>query len=103
MKPNDRFNGEKALTAPDLLFKLTEDVIPVVIENSGDESVTVYNDTTLCTSEVVPKDHIQNVGMSKARGKQETMFDKTKPETCKNSGRQAVVNFSTENVQQVNR
>ena len=75
-EPNERFSGEKALMAPDMLFNLTADVIPVIIENSGDEPITVYKDTTLGTSEVVPKEHIQNVGMSRSRETQEAKFDK---------------------------
>ena len=46
-EPNGRFNGDKTLTAPDMLFNYSEDVIPVVVENSGDEPVTLYKDTTL--------------------------------------------------------
>ena len=39
-EPNGRLNGDKALMAPDMLFNYSEDVIPVVIENSGHEPVT---------------------------------------------------------------
>ena len=55
------FNGEKDLTAPDM-FKITEDTIPLVIENSGDSPVTVYKHTTLGSSEVVSREQIQKIG-----------------------------------------
>ena len=48
----------------------------MVIEKSGDEPVTVYKDTALGNSEVIPREHIQNVGISRARSKQETKVDK---------------------------
>ena len=77
-EPNERFNGAMALTAPDMFFNLTEDMIPVVIENSVDEPVIVYKDTTLNTSEIVSKEHKQNVGKNRPEkgDKQETKFDK---------------------------
>ena len=76
-EPNGRFNGDKALTAPVILFNYSEDVIPVVIENSGDEPVTLYKDTTLGTSEIVPKKHIQNVGVYKPKDKPPTKYNRT--------------------------
>ena len=76
-EPNGRFNGDKALTAPDMLFNYSEDVIPVVIENSGDEPVTLYKDTTLGTSEIVRKEHIQNIWVQKPNDKLETKFNRT--------------------------
>ena len=69
---NGRFNGDKALTSPDMLFNYSGDVIPVVFENSGDEPVTLYKDTTLGTSELVPKEHIQ-----KPKDKTQTEFNRT--------------------------
>ena len=50
------------MTAPDMLFNYSEDLVPVIIRNTGDDAVTVYKITTLGTSEIVPKEHIQNVG-----------------------------------------
>ena len=75
-EPNGRFNGDKALTAPKMLFNYSEDVIAVVIENSGDEPVTLYKDTTLGTSEIVPKEHIQNVGVHKPKEKSPTKLNR---------------------------
>ena len=75
-EPNGRFNGDKALTAPHKLFNYREDVIPVVIENSGDESVTLYKDTALGTSEKVPEEHIQNVGVHKSKDKSQIKFNR---------------------------
>ena len=75
-QPNERFNGDKALTAPDMLFNYSEDVIPVIVENSGDEPVTLYKDRTLGTSELVPKEHIQNVGVHKPKEKSQLKFNR---------------------------
>ena len=75
-EPNERFNGGEALTAPDMFFNYSEDVIPVVVENSGDEPVTLYKDTTLGTSEKVPKEHIQNVGVHKHKEKSQLKFNR---------------------------
>ena len=75
-EPNGRFNGDKAVTAPEMLFNYSEDVIPVVVENSGDEPVTLYKDTTLGTSETVPKEHIQNVGVHKPGEKPQLKFNR---------------------------
>ena len=74
-EPNERFIGDKALTAPDKLFNYSKDVILVVVENSGDEPVTLCKDTTLGTSEIVPKKHIQNVGVHKPKEKSPTKFN----------------------------
>ena len=76
-EPTGRFNGDKALTAAEMLINYSEDVIPVVIENSGDEPVTLYNDTNLGTSERVPKEHLQNVGVHKPKEKSPTKFNRT--------------------------
>ena len=75
-EPNERFNGGEALTAPDMFFNYSEDVIPVVVENSGDEPVTLYKDTTLGTFEIVPKEHIQNVGVHKPKEKSQLKFNR---------------------------
>ena len=60
-EPHQKFNG-KDLTAPDMLFTLTEDTIPLVIENSGDSPITVHKHTTLGSSEVISRERIQNIG-----------------------------------------
>ena len=75
-KPNEQFNGDKALTAPDMLFNYSEDVIPVIVENSGVEPVTLNKDTTLGVSEIVPKEHIQNVGVHKPKEKSQLKFNR---------------------------
>ena len=75
--PNRWFNGDKALTAPDMLFNYSEDVIPVVTENSSDEPVTLYKVTALGISEIVQKEHIQNVGVHKPKDKSQTRFNRT--------------------------
>ena len=60
-EPSRKFNGNHQITAPDMLFKLTGDSIPVVVENSTDTPITVYKNTTLGTSEVIPREQIQNI------------------------------------------
>ena len=76
-EPNGLFNGDKALMAPDMLFNYSEDIIPVVIENSGVEPGTLYKDMTPGTSEIVPEEHIQNVGVHKPKDKSQTKFNRT--------------------------
>ena len=71
-EPNGQFNGDNALTVLDVLFNYREGVNPVVIENPDDEAVTIYKDTTLGTSEMVPKEHIQDVGIHKPEDKSQT-------------------------------
>ena len=61
-EPHQKFNGDKDLTAPDMLFTLTEDTIPLAIKNSGDSPITVYKHTTLGSSEVISREHFQNIG-----------------------------------------
>ena len=65
---NGRFNKEKALMAPELLFNYSKDVIPAVIDNSGDEPLTLNKDATLGTSKIVAKVDIQLVGVHKPLG-----------------------------------
>ena len=65
------------MTAPDLLFNYIEEIIPVVIENSGDEPVALYKDVILRTSEKKPKKHIQIFGVHKPKDKSQTKFNTT--------------------------
>ena len=76
-EPKRRFNGDKALTSPDRLPNYSEDVIPVIIENSNDGPVTLYKDTTLENSEIVPKEYMQNVRVHKPKVKSQTKFNRT--------------------------
>ena len=64
-EPHQKFNGDKDLTAPDMLFTKTEDIIPLVIENSGDSPITVYKHTKLGSLEVISREQIQNIGIDK--------------------------------------
>ena len=73
---NERFNGDKAFTAPDMLFNYSEDVFPVIVKNSGDEPVTLYKNKTLGTSGIVPKEHIQNVEVHKPKEKSQLKFNR---------------------------
>ena len=53
-EPNDRFDGTKEAVAPNILFNLAEPTVPVTVENTGDEPLTIYEKTTLGTSEILP-------------------------------------------------
>ena len=53
-EPNERFDGSKETMAPNFLFNLTEHFVRVTVENTGDELITLYEKTTLGTSEVMP-------------------------------------------------
>ena len=59
-----------------MLFNYSEDKIPVLVENSGDEPVTPYKDKTLGTSEKRPKKHIQNVGVHKPKEKSQPKINR---------------------------
>ena len=53
-EPKEKFDESNELSAPNVLFDLTEEVIPVAIDNRTDNDVTIYKDTTLGFSEIVP-------------------------------------------------
>ena len=60
-----------------MLFNHNENIISVIIENSGEDPVTVYKDATLETSRIVPKKHIQNVRVHKHENKSQTELSRT--------------------------
>ena len=49
----------------------------MVLENSGDEPVNVYKETTLGTSEKVPKEHNHYIGVHKLEDNLKTEFNRT--------------------------
>ena len=48
------------MSAPNVLFDFTEEVIPIAIDNKTEEQVTIYENTTLGFSEIVPEAVIKN-------------------------------------------
>ena len=60
-----------------MLFNFSEDVFPVINENSGDEPVTLYKNTALGISEIVPKEHRENVEVNKPKDKSPIKFNRT--------------------------
>ena len=43
------------MSAPNVRFDLTKEVIPIAIDNKTEEEITIYKNTTLGFSEVVPE------------------------------------------------
>ena len=52
-EPSSRFDETKDASAPCILFNFAEETIPVRIQNSGDETLTLYKHITLGTSEII--------------------------------------------------
>ena len=51
--PKDKFEPNNDLSAPNVLFDLTEEVIPIAIDNKTQEEITIYKNTTLGFSAIV--------------------------------------------------
>ena len=49
------------MSAPNVLFDLTEEVLPIAIDNKTEEETTIYKNTTLRFSEIVPEAVINNI------------------------------------------
>ena len=49
------------MSAPNVLFDLTEEVVPIAIDNKTEEEITIYINTTLGFSEIVPEAVINNI------------------------------------------
>ena len=49
------------MSAPNVLFDLTEEVILIAIDNKTEEEITIYKNTTLGFSEIVPEALINNI------------------------------------------
>ena len=54
-EPKDKFEPNKEVSAPNVLFDLTENVIPIAIDNKTEEEIMIYKNTTLGFSEIVPE------------------------------------------------
>ena len=55
LEPKDNFEPNNHVSAPNVLFDLTEEVIPIAIDNKTEEEITIYKNTTLAFSEIVPE------------------------------------------------
>ena len=60
-EPADKFEPNNDVSAPNVFFDLTEEVIPIAIENKTEEEITIYKNTTLGFSEIVPEAVINNI------------------------------------------
>ena len=60
-EPKDNFEPNNKVFASNVLFDLTEDLIPIAINNKTEEEIiTIYKNTTLGFSEIVPEAVINN-------------------------------------------
>ena len=56
-EPQEKFEPNNDVSAPNVLFDLTEEVLPIAIDNKTEEEITIYKNTTLGFgfSEIVPE------------------------------------------------
>ena len=59
-EPMDKFEPNNDVSAQNVLFDFTEEVIPIAIDNKTEEEITIYKNTTLGFSEIVPEAVINN-------------------------------------------
>ena len=60
-EPKDKFEPNKEVSAPNVPFDLTEEVIPIAINNKTEEEITIYKNTTLGFSKILPEAVINNI------------------------------------------
>ena len=60
-EPVERISTLMNAVVPSVLFNFAEEKVPVTIENTGDEVITVYENTTLGTSEFFPKQALNHI------------------------------------------
>ena len=60
-EPKEKFEPNNEVSAPNVLFDLTEEVIPITIDNQTEEEITIYKNRTLGFSEIVPEAVINNI------------------------------------------
>ena len=60
-EPKDKFEPKNEVSAPNVLFDLTEEVISIAIDNGTEEEIKIYKNTTLGFSEIVPEAVINNI------------------------------------------
>ena len=56
----DKFEPNNEVSAPNVRFEFTEEVIPIAITNETEEEITIYKNTTLGFSKIVPEAVINN-------------------------------------------
>ena len=59
-EPKDKFEPNNELSEPNVLFDLTEEVIPIAVDKT-EEKITIYKNTTLGFSEIVPEAVMNNI------------------------------------------
>ena len=52
-EPKDKFDETNELSAPNVLFDLSEEIIPIAIDNRTENDITIYKYTILGFSEIV--------------------------------------------------
>ena len=60
-EPRDKFEPNKYVSAQIVFFDFTEEVILIAIDNKTEEEITIYKNTTLGFSEIVPEAVINNI------------------------------------------
>ena len=65
----ERISTVKNAVVPSVFFKFAEENVSVTIENTGDEVITVCENTTLGTSEFFPKQTLNHIGSAPPRPK----------------------------------
>ena len=60
-EPMDKFEQNNEVSLPNVFFDITKEVIPIAIDNKTEEEITIYKNTKLGFSEIVPKAVIKNI------------------------------------------
>ena len=60
-EPKDKFEPNTEVSAPTVLFDLIKEVIPIGTDNKTEEEITIYKNTTLGFSEIVPEAVINQI------------------------------------------
>ena len=60
-EPKDKFESNNEVSAPHVFFDFTEEIIPIAIDNKTEEEITIYKNTTLGFSEILPEAVINNI------------------------------------------
>ena len=57
----DKFEPNNEVSAPNVFFDLTDEVIPITVDNKTEEEITIYKNTTLGFSEIVPEAIVKKI------------------------------------------
>ena len=60
-EPKDKFESNNEVSATNVLFDMTEEVIPIAINNKTEEEITFYKNTTLGFFEILPEVVMNNI------------------------------------------